>query len=78
MIGNQLIEFAPARGERVIKIEGEVLWAPDRSGAVVMTASFSQPGEIPRGKFVWLAAQDAYSALQLLQGRGSYLRWGPN
>ena len=65
-----------AVNERQTFIEGEVLWALDGSGALVMTASFSKPGETPVGKFVWLQNSTEYSYPQPLTLIGSHLRWG--
>ena len=65
-----------AVNERQTFIEGEVLWATDGSGALVMTASFSQPGQTPVGKFVWLQNSTEYIYPQPLALIGSHLHWG--
>lgn len=65
-----------AVNERQTLIEGEVLWALDGSGALVMTASFSPPGAAAVGKFVWMRNSTEYSYPQPLTLIGSHLRWG--
>ncbi len=65
-----------AVNERQTLIEGEVLWALDGSGALVMTASFSPPGAAAVGKFVWMRNSAEYSYPQPLTLIGSHLRWG--
>ena len=74
----ELIPMVEANGGQRAStfIEGEVLWALDGSGALVMTASFSKPGETPVGKFVWLQNSTEYSYPQPLTLIGSHLHWG--
>ena len=63
----------PASDQTFI-IQGEVLWAPDGSGALLMTSDISLPGEAAKGKYEWFSHEtDRLTAPYI---RGSHVRWG--
>lgn len=74
----QLYQWQPNQppqrlNETPVAIAGEVLWAPNGRGALIVTERISDDWEYPIGPFQWIGPD---GAVYLLAIQGHHLRWG--